>query len=399
MDLRARLIGPFATAEGDRDKPDVDVRALVHRLLLFDKYILESNRLTEFPHLVSVFGFDGTMALLKSADIQVHCDALTIGQVGQLSVLESRVKKGLLPLGSYAFSTIKIADRKQYIHLNMQHIERIDSLNSKQVRKLKHALSEKVLDPPADAGILTVSQLKQDLTQNSPVIAVSTAQALTKKLGRQVDPSDFSIKVHQIDESDFRVDSDLSLRFGLNEREAHDTIEAALLAVAGLNQRLEYMQTYQAVTGFREGELSVFENKLAFLGRQLAPEVQEERFKRVLTITGMPDAGEAPGEINMSQLLEIRQSDESRRFREWLRSTDQQSDEQIREQFHPVREKLKGFYRSGAGAGITSVLDTFVLERVIPQPGPTSFLSNLYPSIFKRQEADEDEGEHRFVER
>jgi hypothetical protein len=67
-----------------------------------------------------------------------------------------------------------------------------------------------------------------------------------------------------------------------------------------------------------------------------------------------------------------------------------------------LRDLLRGAVHSPAGKGVrfaattgvglipgaqlaalgVGALDSFVLEKLIPEPGPTAFLSRLYPTIF-----------------
>ena len=97
VDLRQRLIAPFATVSHPGDIISVDLAGFVLRLILFEKYIVQSVRLREFPQLLQAFGFPAVHELLTSGAINIRCEALTVGQVGQLAILEPRARKGLLP--------------------------------------------------------------------------------------------------------------------------------------------------------------------------------------------------------------------------------------------------------------------------------------------------------------
>jgi hypothetical protein len=141
MDFRHNLIAPCANeSETDRDLLDVDVATLVARLLLFNTYVLQSIRLLEFPAIVKAFGIGATLDLLSSNVLKLHCDATTFGQIGQLGVLESRRRKGLLPLGSYSFSVIRSANRQQYLHLLFQNLQSRLPLALKDIIKLKRSI-------------------------------------------------------------------------------------------------------------------------------------------------------------------------------------------------------------------------------------------------------------------
>lgn len=407
MSFQKTVIGHCATPRPENlEEVSVNLSRLIQRLLLFDKYILESIRLKEFPFLVKAFGYNGVMTLLKSKSINIYFESVTVGQFGQVNVLEKRQRYGLLPLGSYCFELVRTADYRSYVHQVMQEIHKIDGLNHKEVIRLKSAIASKLLESSNTTGLETLAQLKVDLRANIPSIAVATAFALKEKLKTEINLSDFSICVHFIDEDDFRVETNISQKFRLNEQETHDVVERALLSVSGLNRRIETMKTYSALSGFQQGELPVLDAKLNFLAHQISPEAQEERFGRVVKITGFPDLSEAilKQQVSISKVLQIRDTSECREFREWLYSTDSLTDKEITDRFGSLKEKLLLLANGNAGKTVrwlanttcvllpdggvftgpaAGLLDAFLIEKILPKPGPISFLSKLYPSIFK----------------
>lgn len=256
-----------------------------------------------------------------------------------------------------------------------------------------------------DIGTSTIDQLYRDFESGSPWVRKSVCRVLSRRLARQITPADVEIRVHKVDENDIRVESNLSTRFALQEEAAYYVVQEALIAVGGMNHRLEQMRVMEGVSGCQEDDLNLFDDKLAFLAAQFDPNAQEGRFGRVLEIADLPDASMAePGAIDVETLLQIRASDECRALRLWLRQTDGRSDGELRDSFHAVREALarcigsrRGraarFAVSGGlsfipGAGLiagpaASAVDTFLIDRVVGKPGPYSFLSHDYPSIFK----------------
>ena len=402
MSIRNRLIGPCANIrDDDRDNPVVDVSSLVHRMLLFDSYILESIRLTEFPKLVEAFGYEGVMTLLRTSAFRIHCDALGFAQIGQ-SDLELRRQKGLLPLGSYAFARMIPANRREYIHQCMQNLERIDGITHKEKLKLQSAIAESLIDPPENRGVASLDQFRKDLDRNTPEVARGVALALARKTGSDVSPADFSVTVHRIDETDFSVESDISTRFKLTVEDTHKIVEAGLLAVASLDGRLETMKTYSALAGLREQDLPVFDDKFDFLSAEISPDAKQARLRRILTVAGLPDVN-AETRIDVKRLLEIRASDECKAFRAWLETTDEESDNAVREHFQGLRARVTDALGSRVTRGLRFLVttglgsinplvgmaagaaDSMLVDELLPKPGPTAFLSNLYPSIFQRK--------------
>src|SRR5438270_6947953 len=110
MEIRQRLIAPFATISYPGEIVSVDLGVFVLRLILFEQYLVQSIRLQEFPELIRAFGFPAVQELLASDAIKIRCEGLTIGQVGQVRVMKEHIQKGVLPLGSYSFAVVSSAN-------------------------------------------------------------------------------------------------------------------------------------------------------------------------------------------------------------------------------------------------------------------------------------------------
>jgi hypothetical protein len=400
---RDTLIAEAAAFDNDRYTPRVDVTAILESLLLFNSYILQSARLTELPVLIRQVGFDNMLLLLESNSFNIHCDATVLAQTGQTAT-EARQEKGLLPWSSYSFYRFGVRDREEFLVQCLAKVRSMTDLTAEQFDRLETAVRMRLVPVDDQAGSLRLETFRQDLRRNIPTISDAVAISLTDKMQYQVRPSDFTIRIHPLDESDFRVESDIGTRMGFDAQVTHLLIERALLSVSELNKRVECMQTYDALTGFRHQDLPLFESKIDFLIREIDPTAQARRLRRVIALTDVPDLGESVGNgsLDMQRLLEIRESVECRAFRNWLKLTDRQTDDEVMEQFHPVRDRLLLFARGVPGKIIRwaasnaislmaagpapavafTTADSFIIDRLIPTPGPTAFLSVLYPSLF-----------------
>src|SRR6266496_2019698 len=83
MDLSRSLIGVSATFSEDGGVVDVDLESLIHRLLLFDRYVLHSIRLQEFPILARRLGYEPLRDLLSANLIEIRCECLQLTQTAQ----------------------------------------------------------------------------------------------------------------------------------------------------------------------------------------------------------------------------------------------------------------------------------------------------------------------------
>ncbi len=402
MDITRRLVGTSATLKGTRDVADVDLNGLIRRLILFDTYILKSIRLLEFPALIAAVGFAETMQLLKSAAFEIECEAVTVGQTGQFGI-ESRTTKGILPPLSYSLSSIETADHDKYVHKCLQPLDKISGLTHKQVAKLKRAIACIIVRLPEGFGSRVVAQATQDVLKIQDLVKKSVAIAARRILGVEV--PDFGLSVHQIDSEDLHVETDIPKRVGIDIETTHKVVERGILGIAEVSSRFAEMEAYSALNGFIDNDLALVCERLDFLAHSISPETKERQFRRVLEIAGLADvASAAPGKrVSFARVLEIRESDECREFRQWLPTIETRSDSEIKERLGGIRARLGNLLQTGggrtlrflvtSGIGFTPVIgliagpvagamDSFLVDKVLTKSGLVAFISRLYPSIF-----------------
>jgi hypothetical protein len=126
----------------------------------------------------------------------------------------------------------------------------------------------------------------------------------------------------------------------------------------------------------------------------------------VVEIAGLPGLDDLAEEqeIDVTHLLKLRDSAECRDFRAWLREIDTETDSEIEKRFASMGERASRIihtrsakmirfiigevvrlipgYGLAAGPGY-SLADTFIAEKLIGTPGPITFISKRYPSIFE----------------
>jgi hypothetical protein len=403
--LHQRLLGVSTVLDPESGNADVDVGGILRRLLLFETYILKSNRLRELPAIVERLGFADSLALLESGALRIHLDATTTAQTGQAALVRSRTEKGALPLESYCFHTIRIKDRRD--HISGCFRESIDPIpvSVKKQQKLKKAILDALETPPNGIEKSTIDQLRADLRAQNPALRIATANQLQGQLGIEADPNELLVRLHPLDKEDFEAESNLAAKFGLEAAQRHKVIERAALDLAGVNERLSEMSAFEALSGFRPNDVPIFEEKLSFVVDRLDPDKHEERARRVLQTTELPDFQEVGRDyqVDTRRFLEIRDSAECREFRAWLPSIDQASDEEIIERVSELRARIAGAVNSptgralrfltSAGLGLipgaglvlgpgASALDTFVVDRIFKESAIVTFIGRMYPSLF-----------------
>lgn len=389
IEPRDHLIGPCALITPG-DEVVVDVGTVVRRLVLFERYTLRTARMREIRVLTRAFGEAGLRALLADGCLRILCEGLTMGSMGGV------------PLGSYRFTAFVPHDQRDYVSSCLQEIRAIDGLTERQIRVLKRTIAD-ALAPAGNGGAEADRGLDADLDNNASVLRDGIALAARDEFGLDLNISQLKLEIERVDELTVRARSNLEQLLGLDDKTAHRVIERGLLAVGGLNARLELMHRLNGISGCAPGELNMFDGKLRSLMAASDPDAQEQRLLRVLSLAELPepDLDRSPA-VDVEKLLDARSLPEARALRSWLRTADQLDDTEIRESFDRVKEALARAVHGTAGkvvrlaittaAGLipggivvgagASALDAFLVNEIVAQPGPYSFLSRTWPSLF-----------------
>jgi hypothetical protein len=403
MDIYRRLLGISAITDEAHTVAGVDLNGIIRRLILFDTYILKSIQLKEVPFLITELGFNETMQLLESPALEIQCEVMTVGQSGQ-TAMPDRLRRGILPPLSYALSGIRSADQRKDLHHHFQPFNQIPNLTLKQLIKLKKTIANKIVRLPEDFASRLAANATTDVLNKQYLVKKSVEMVIRED--HKTEPPEFSLTVHSIGEGDIRVETDLARRMNIDLQATHKIVERGLLGIGGLSQRFAEMDAFSALSGFADRDLPLVDEQLKLFLR-MSPDAKERQFRRVIEIAELPDFTSAisAGHINVARLLEIRESDECREFREWLPSIEGATDAEIKERVSSLRAKFGNASQSvagkalrvltltgigaipvvGLGAGaLASLVDTFLVEKVLPKSGVVAFLSKLYPSVFEK---------------
>lgn len=416
MDWRERHIGPITTRAGDDgSKVEVDVGALVRRLLLFEHCTLESDGLVEISRLHKAFGFKDLMALLESGALSIICDYMSMGNIGQTRNLKVTRRRGrTLPLCSYRIVPVSIPERlptgelyrEQYVDKALNVVRNM-GLENGQRRDLMRVLAPMLGAYPRAVVDDSAAGVRKLMERQDPTIRKALEVEFRRVRGRRL-PGAVELQLDDLgNDGDFRVSTNLVSRAGNDERATHKIIERALLGAAGIEQRILVMNATESVPGFREDELPVVEERYRGAWKQLGGEAQEARFQRVVSIGDLPDLNKRPsGEgIKLRRVLKLRDSSDCREMRRWLREIDSETDAEINKRLFSFREGLKAATHTRSKTGIRFVLtnaagllpvfgsaagpaatvaDHLIFEKWIGRPGPATFLGRSYTSIFRR---------------
>jgi hypothetical protein len=404
--IQDRLIAPCAIVDA-QGSVSADIPALLNRLLIFKDYYLQSIRLREFGSLVRNLGLENVILLLDSGALKLDLNPTQFGQSGQTAPQLGIREKPSLPLLSYSFSLLLSAQRDDYLLRSIQEVHRdlCSVLGRKDLMALEGAILRAVMPIPENSGVSALLAFDSDLRANAPMFkkALMSRLRIRPDFG-SVEESSVSLIVRPIDDTDFATESNLE-SLGLAKEEVHKIVESSLLAVGWLNRRIEDMESYHALSGAIDEELPLFGEKFKFLAASLSPKLKEDTFDKVLRIGRFPsfDFETPTNRFDMQKFLKVRESKECSEFRDWLKHAQFFDEQEIHSQVGSLRARLgtlvhgtKGkLIRLALGTGVGAVpvlgvplgfaygvLDTFVLEKVLPLSGPAMFLDVMYGSLF-----------------
>jgi hypothetical protein len=376
----------------------VDVGALIRRLVLFDKVIVKSVRLEELPPLIRVFGESGIRSLISAGALQFLCDWTSVGTDTSINGVR------ILPEFHFSFFVADLADPQGEQRKQFRVLQRVTGLKNHQRIAIEEAIWNSLSHYPSNFGQLLLDQLDNDLRTSSPALKAGIVHQL-RSTHPEIDLSsyDFDLNIVEYEPRRFRIGTPFAKDLGLSPSKIHQILQSAVTSVECLNHRFSEMIEFSALTGFREDEAPILFGKVAGLISPQNPSIAEEQFKRVIEITDVPDF-KPSHRVNADKLLETRDSDECRAFRDWLSKAGNLSDADITAMTHGIRSRLSSLSQSKGGkalrfmattglglipgAGLvlgpaSSFVDSFLVDRTLKQPAVLAFLSDSYPSLFR----------------
>lgn len=396
MSIRSSVMGEVAVRIGP-NVTGIDMQGLLCRLLLFDTVVIKSIRLAEVPFLVRRFGKDGFLRLLDSGALRIACEFLAL--------VWPRTRNGVRvhPPFTFEFGKADISDREAVLRSQLRRLQGVPGLKNADRELVENETLSRLLRPPAEYGDQLLSQFEFDIRNGMPILDLSVGARIRKEFGANI-PA-FQLNVEETSPRIFHLANNLSEVLRISDEKSDAILNDALLAVGRLDQRIADMAAYSSITGFSEAEAPLLFGKLAGIIRPMNPAAAESQFARVVTIAEFPELG-LERRINVDNLLAARESAELREFRAWISELDKLTDSQVRDIIGGIRNKLGGLVQSGPGkalrfalttaiglAGIgpgvaAGLLDTFLVERLLPNSGVASFLTKTYPSLFEADGTD-----------
>ena len=393
VNIQRRVIGQSIVLGRNGQASGIDVDALIHRLLLFDGYVLRTVRFKEVPFLIKAFGYDQTIELLNSGLIEIRCEVHQIA-----SQRDAELKRR--PKPEFCLVWVEAHNWDEYVATCLREVQSELGLPLSQWTQLERAIRNRIRQLRWDIKQEIASSYVSSVA-NSPEVLAECIRLAGRRRRLPIVFPEIEIHAERLDDDLTRVESNLR-HLRIPKDELWEVVRDGLMGIGSLEQAIGEMKNYEAIGGFGAEELPVFERKLSLVARVAYSEATERRAFRVARLTGMP-LFDSAARIDMEKLLKARDSDELRAFRDWLASSDGVSDDRVRELLKGYRARLSTRLRSGSStmarlmvevtvgivnpaAGIAlSLLDVFLLEKLLPYCGPAAFVNKTFPSLFVKK--------------
>jgi hypothetical protein len=380
----------------------VDLGLFAEQLLLFDSVVLKSSQLIEIPRIAEAFGYRDTRELLESDTLGICDGPATIGETGH----EPHAMFGReLDYGHFHLAGITLADHNQHKIDWLSRLQSIPGLSPKETSVIRSMVGSRVHPPPKDMYAPALASTQADVLSNNVLLRRAIVlNAEIKDL--RFDSSELFASA-KFEDGLYCITSNLRDISGLPMDACHKLVQGGLLAVANVNATIEDMSRNSAITAFREQDVPLFQQKLGLTVACRNNETRIADFSRVVRLGGLPSIREAVqnGTLDFRHLIQLRNTDECKEFRVWLRQTSERSDAEVKSVVSGFGVVASRILNNPAGAAISflvptllgividgpagaivgaslGVLDKFLLSRLLPERGPLTFIDNSYRSLF-----------------
>lgn len=371
----------------------VDAGRLIERLLLFEVYILESGRLLELPQFARLFGIGGLTELLRDGALRLRVEAIAHGMSNRDPdrFLHGRPQ------------TVHAPDPEADFERHLGVLDSIPGINGSKRRTLRGLIGAAWMEPDTTPMMGALQESIQQIKSGSTSFRSALARVLFRD-GHLVDPQAIRYEADQSVRG-LRIETNLRDLLPLDANAAFTAVDLALHIVCNINAKLAKMKQDTALTVVPdiETDLKLLNAHLESFARPQSPDLSEAQLTRVLTLGGVPDfsAAAEAGTLDLPRFLELRRSDAARDFRRWVRESNELTDAQVRVRLDPLRERFAsvawgpigkglrllatvGLGSSSLGASFaTGMIDSFVLDKLLPKAGPIAFLNKDLPTCLR----------------
>jgi hypothetical protein len=394
MEIRGAIYGRIAKTinvpNRGLDVIEIERQRLLSRLLFFDEVVIDSVNLGEVPFLTKMFGTSGLKELLRAGVLKLASETSMI----VTDVKTNGVRQ--LPLLQFDEGIATVQNDAQNLERKFQSLRKITGLSNAERENLRELIQSKLVWLSPTYGEELLKQVRKDLNSN-----IDLMKTILQHKVPDLNVSEVQIAVHDLGGMQ-RFETNLQARLNISVEQEHEFLSQIVAGVCNINQRIATMAEYRAISQFEGSEAPLLFGRIHSLVSPANPATKEEAFLRVIKVTDLPKFIESK-RIDVAKLLEIRDAAECREFRAWLSTTDSIDDAKLKKIISGFRAKAASFIASGSGKAIRlavntglglipgygtvaavgeGIVDTFLLDKMLPSSGVLSFLNDEVPSVF-----------------
>lgn len=391
--MHRRLIGSVSTRIIDKEIDTIQINwnNFFHNVLFSDHYILDSIRLREIPMLVKQFGYWQVRDLLKSEAISLRCEAYNTGIFNLNS-------SNLFQYNLLGFDSDNTEDYLQGClgETGFQN-DLNDYMPPAEKIELMDLVHEKLLGPPSAPLIPILRTLKEEITNNQATLKYLIKKQLLVTTGRTVPFEHLKIST-KFESENYFVNNNLEC-LGIHPKIAHQILGKCLLALSRQHLCLHKMEIDNAIACYREDEQPFLLKSIKYFEQQINPNTQTEAFQRIVRLAELPQLN-CIEKLNISKLLEVRNSPEMLTFKKWMSKAQDYSDDEITNELNhqiskilskislPVGEAIGHIVNFSSAAflsplqGLAATYFPWLIDKFLSKKGHVLFLYRDYKSIY-----------------
>lgn len=403
--MNNNIFAPLLVDTGE-NTIDNTVGWFITRYLLFDHYTIDSRLMKELVVLIEVFGIEGLNDLLNSGNLSIHMSAYTAGQMNYKFENEEDPRPSymknhqqiILPYGHFSPTIVDIPNRKEYVSHGFRNINN-RGYSPKRTKALKETILSRLTEVPNTYD--DISWMKNALSSDLPIAGQAIANALGNRKDH-INLSDIEFHFKYLDEDVIKAETNLTQLTKMSEFEEHKIVERSILSIGGFYRRMSLMKEYDSIAWFGDEDSKLMTLEVERIAANINSKAQEDRLTRVIELAGLPKLVDIKT-LNAQTLISLRNSRECIEFREWLKTSDAKTDQDIKDEIRSYTTAFKNMLgkfqiRLARFAFATSVgtatslnpmvglavgaVDQFLIDRLIKRNSPIWFINNELPKLY-----------------
>lgn len=384
---------------------EFDVGRFVETVLLFDTVLLSAPSV--LPELIRAAGSEGVLRLLENGLLGIVGGGPSAQGTYDFKSPGFFSNRPLNRPLRYGFETIFVDPGKsgtpsveERLERDLKKTKENVSINDKDLSRIHEAIlpSMKVID---GHSLKTGDDFRADLNSKKDLIVGLLVDLLVRATKFPVHSLDWRINISEVSEDIYQIDSNLSELLRISKTELHEFLKGPFFEITGMNLQLHRMRAVNAAAGLTEAQTHIIEKRVDFLARIHVESDTRQCFAKILEVAGIPTLA-AGSSFDVDKLIELRETDVARSFRDWIQHSQMLDKNDIQELIGGWRKKLGEVLKTknmkgmrlltstgigtilGPAGAVVGGLDYF-LDRFLPGMGPIGFVVGDYRRYIQKQ--------------